>query len=199
MADGNEIYDLKKLLGDESGGVEMSDELFERFMAQTTELTLKNKEPLIPAGKVDTNLYIQKTGILRACYWDGEYEKTYGFALPGTVVVSYHSYFMRRPAFFQIESCGETTVLKISKRQLTELIGSSNEFAKWFIAVQSGQLYLNEFKHAAITGTAKERYLQLIKKRPEIIRRVPSKIIASYLGVTPTYLSYVKKMLREED
>ncbi len=191
--------DLKKLLQDEAGGMKMSDELFEHIVETTTEIHLKNKEILIPAGKIDTNLYLQKSGILKACYYDGKDEKTYGFGLPGTVVLSFHSQFMHQPAFFQIDSCGETTVLKMTKKQLDDLIDSSPEFAKWFIAVQSSQLYLNEFKLAAINGSVKEKYLQIIQKRPEIIARVPSQIIASYLGVTPTYLSYLKKTLRKKE
>lgn len=190
--------ELRKLLYEESR-YKMPDELFERFIGATTEVCLKNREVLIPYGKLDTNLYVQKTGILRACYFDGENEKTYGFALPGTIVMSYHSHFMRLPAFFQIESCGETTVLKLSRQQLEELIDSSNDFAKWFIAIQAAQLYLNEFKHAAIMGNVKERYRSMLQQRPDILSQVPVKIVASYLGVTPNYLSHLKNEVEKEE
>ncbi len=190
--------DLKQLLYEESR-YKMSDELFERFIGATTEVDLKNREVLIPYGKLDTNLYVQKSGILRACWFDGENEKTDGFALPGSIVMSYHSHFMRLPAFFQVESCGESSVLKLSKQQLDSLVDSSNEFAKWFIAVQSAQLYLYEFKHSAITGNVKERYQALVKNRPEILNRVPVKIVASYLGITPNYLSHLKNAAKTEE
>lgn len=189
--------ELKKLLYEESR-YKMSDELFDRLIGATTEIHLKNREVLIPYGKLDNNTYIQKSGILRACYFDGENERTYGFSEPGTVVISYYGHFMRLPSSFQIESCGESVVLKMSKTRFDELIDSSHEFAKWMLGVQSMQLYLNELKHTAIWGKAKERYLLLLKKRPEIIARVPATIIASYLGVTHNHLSYLKKMLREE-
>ncbi len=188
---------LKKMLFDECG-CKMSDELFARFVDSMTEYRLQNKEVLIPYGKLDTNVYVQKSGILRACYFDGENERTYGFSNPGTVVMSYHGHFMRQPSSFQIESCGESVVLKMSKKELDELIDSSHEFAKWMLAIQSAQLYINEFKHTVVSGTASERYLSLLEKRPEIIANVPSKIVASYLGVTHNHLSYLKKALREE-
>jgi CRP-like cAMP-binding protein len=175
----------------------MSDELFERFIGSMTEIHLKNKEVLIPYGKIDTSLYVQKNGLLRACSLDGEYEKTYGFADAGTVTISYYSHHMRQPSVFQIESCGETDVLKMSKRQMDELVDSSHEFAKWLLTVRSGQLCANEFKLTAITGTAKERYAALVLNRPDVISRVPAQTIASYLGVDPTYLSYLKKIMRE--
>lgn len=176
----------------------MSDELFERFIGGMTEIHLKNKEVLIPHGKIDTNLYIQKDGLLRAWYMDGESEKTFGFAGPGTVTISHFSHYVNKPAVFQIDSCGETTVLKMTKKQLDELVEGSHEFAKWLLTVRLGQLYTNEFKLTAIAGTAKERYISLLRNRPEILERVSSRIIASYLGVAPPYLSYLKKISLQE-
>ncbi len=188
--------ELKELLYDQTGGkVMMSDELFDRFIGVMTEIHLKNREVLIPCGKRDTNLYVQRNGILRAWYFDGEAEKTYGFTNPGTVTLAYHSHFMNKPSAFQFESCGETDVLKMSKKDMNDLLDSSNEFTRWLLAIHEAQCYFNEFKHVAINGTAKERYLSLIEKRPEIMERVPLKTIASYLGVTPVHLSRLKKIL----
>jgi CRP-like cAMP-binding protein len=44
-----------------------------------------------------------------------------------------------------------------------------------------------------ITETAEERYAQLLKNNPEIFQHAPLKIIASYLGVTDTSLSRIRK------
>ncbi len=175
----------------------MPDELLERFTDAMTEVRLKNKDALMPYGKLDNNIYVQKSGIIRMCWFDGEKEKTYGFSTPGTVIISYHSYFMRQPSFFQYESCGESVVMKISKSKVDEMEADSHEFARWLSAIHLQQLYFNEFKYAVINGAAKERFRSLINNRPEIIARVPLKIIASYLGVTPNYLSYLKRTLRE--
>ena len=186
--------ELKRLLYEESG-ITMPDELFERFIGATTEVVLKNRDVLISAGKLDTNLYVQKSGLLHAWYFDGEKDKTYGFSGPGSVLMSYHcQYFQQLPSLLQLESCGESVVLKMPKSELDKLLDSSHEFAKLFIVLQTVQLYFNEFRHAAINGSAKDRYLALIEKRPEIIARVPHKIIASYLDIAPTYLSALKKI-----
>ena len=182
----------------EESGFEMSDELLARMLESMTEIRLKNKEVLIPYGKIDTDLYLQVDGLLRACYMDGENEKTYGFSGKGTVAMSYHSHFVNEPSVFQIESCGETTVLRMSKQNLDELTDSSLEFAKWLLTIHIGQLYMNESKLTVVTGSAKERYRFMILNRPEIPARVPVKTIASYLGVAPNYLSYLKKVLHKE-
>jgi CRP-like cAMP-binding protein len=185
---------LRELLYEQTGGkVMMSHELFGRFLDSMDEIHLKNRDILIPYGKRDTNLYVQRNGMLRACYFNGENEKTYGFTNPGTVTFSYHSLFRNEPSAFQFESCGETDILRMSRKDMDELLDSSREFALWLLAIHEAQCYFNEFKQVAINGTAKERYLALIEKRPEILERVPLKTIASYIGVTPTHLSRLKK------
>jgi CRP-like cAMP-binding protein len=187
---------LKKLLENEAGGVKLSDELFERIVGTTTEIDLKDKEVLIPYGKVDPNLYVQKDGMLRAFYLDNGTEKTYGFSSPGTIVISYHSMFSREPSVFQIESCGETTLLKMTKKQVDELLDSSLEFAKWLLMTQLHQLYDNEWKTTAVIGSAKDRYLWIFKNRPEYIKRVSSRVMASYLGIAQEHLYRLKKTIK---
>ena len=187
--------DLKRQLHEQSGKIPMSNELFEQFIGAMTEIHLKNKDVLIPYGKIDTNLYLHRSGILRACYFVGENEITYGFAEPGTLTVSYHSYCWHKPSVFQIESCGESIVLKMTKKQLEELLDGSHEFAKWLLAVRTDQLCFNEFKLTTIAGQAEERYLWMLENRPEVVARVPSKIMASYLGVSPTWLSILKRKI----
>ncbi len=189
--------ELKKLLYEEYR-YKISDSLLDEFIGAMTEVRLKNKEALIPYGKFDDSVYVLKSGIVRWCYFDGETERTYGFSNPGTMIISYHPHYMRRSSFFQIESCGESVVMKISKRKLDSLVEGSHEFALWMLSIQSRKLYFNEFKLAVISGTAKERYLSLIGDRPDMMARVPLNIIASYLGVTPTYLCRLKKELKAE-
>ena len=172
---------------------EMSDEMIERFIGQTVKMDLKDNEVLIPYGEVDTNLYVQKSGILRSCYFNGEDEKTSGFSYPGGPILCYHSILWERPAVLQVVSCGESTVLKISRDKLYELMKSSHELVRWVLMLYSMQPYATEYKHTAISETPTQRYLWLLDNRPEIIEHVPSKILASYLDITPTHFSRLKK------
>jgi CRP-like cAMP-binding protein len=192
------MYDeLKQLLRNEYR-YKIPDRVLDEFIGAMTEVRLKNKEPLIPYGKVDPNVYVLKSGIIYGCYFDGEKEKTYGFINPGTIIISYHPHTMHQPSILQLESCGESVVGKISKRKFDEMVDSSHEFAKWILAIQNVKLYFNEFKLATINGTAKERFLSLMKNRPEMVARAPLKITASYLGITSTYLCRLKKELKKE-
>jgi CRP-like cAMP-binding protein len=97
-----------------------------------------------------------------------------------------------------MESCGESTVLKMTKKQLDELLDSSLEFARWLLAIRAGQLCFNEFKLTTIAGEAKERYRWMLEHRPNVLAVVSSKTMASYLGITQTHLSRIKKSLAQE-
>lgn len=188
-----ETETLKKMLHDECP-YRLPDDIMDEFVEAMTEIPLKSKEILVPYGQMNDNVYVVRSGIIRYCYFDGDNEKTSGFAVPGTMMVQWHCYYMRQPSVFQLEACGESTVMKISKSETERLIARSHEFSRWMISMCMGQLYAYDKKIVLINGDAKERFEALIENRPEIMSHVPQKIIASYLGVTHYYLSRLRKM-----
>lgn len=64
--------------------------------------------------------------------------------------------------------------------------------------VQPGaaQICICERKLSLINGSAMERYLAVLKNRPEIIESVTSRVLASYLDITPQHLCRLKQQLR---
>ncbi|WP_448138387.1 hypothetical protein [Sphingobacterium siyangense] len=49
-----------------------------------------------------------------------------------------------------------------------------------------------------VKNTPQERYINLLKERPEIIKRVPQHYIASYLGISSVHLSRIKSILAKK-
>ena len=137
-------------------------------------------------------------GIMRSVYFDGVKERTLAFALPGTMSMSLHSYYMNRPVFLQHEACCEAAVLCSTKQNFDRFISLYPEFAQWALNMAYCQLYFYEMKLCVIKGDARERFRALIQNRPEILEKVPLNAIASYLGITPSYLSRLKKKLRHK-
>jgi CRP-like cAMP-binding protein len=164
------------------------------LLASTTEVQVKPGHALIAYGRLDDNIYILKKGIVRYCWFDGSNERTYGFAMPGSLMISYHSYYMRQPSFFQLEACREKVIaLRLPKKELDNLIDTSHEVAKWMLHISLGQLHINEIKLSVINGNARERFEAMVRTRNEIMAGVSMRTIASYLGITPAYLSRLKK------
>lgn len=187
---------FKKLLAEECS-LSLSDELIELFLAPAETIRLKKNEVLIMSGQVDSNIYIVKEGVMRYSYMDGTKEVTFVFALPASMMIAMHSYYAHLPSFYQIEACCCSTILKIPQSHYDHLIATSHEFTRWALRYSQGQIFFLEKKDSVINGNAKEKFMSLIQKRPEIIEKVPLKHIASYLGITQPYLSLLKKQLKE--
>jgi CRP-like cAMP-binding protein len=133
---------------------------------------------------------------MRHAYFDGMKETIFAFSTPGTMIVSWYSFYKRMPSFLQFESCGATTVMKIAKSDFDALVEQSADFAKWWTRLLVAQHWCLEMKLDAVNGTtAKERFESLVRNRPEILERVEARFIASYLGITPSYLCRLKQAL----
>ena len=183
---------LRKLL-DVECCYRMKGETMDRFLELMTEEHYKRNQPIIDYNELDDSIYVVKDGIVGIAYWDGFREKTHAFALSGSVLASYYALYKRESSFFKLYACCDSVVMKITKAQFLDLVDRSHDFAKWVMWISMGQLWLYEKKLAIINGDAKERFEALIMNRPEIIEKVSSKNIASYVGVTPIYLSKLKK------
>jgi CRP-like cAMP-binding protein len=186
--------DIKELLLDESP-YKLSDKELDRFLSLTTEIHLKNNEVLIPCGKVDPNIYIVKEGVIRYTFMNGDKELTPYLAAPGSIMVSYHCFCYGKPSFYQLEACCDCVILKVSKTDFDNLLRQSHDFALWILNMAHCQLYYFEVKNNVINGDAKERFISMVKNRREILQKVSAKTIASYLGITPSYLCRLKKQI----
>jgi len=67
-----------------------------------------------------------------------------------------------------------------------------------YIAIQKRLIQYMDYMKSYITDKPIERYLNLIKTRPEIIQRVPQHYIASYLGMTSVSLSRIRNKIKRE-
>lgn len=187
---------FKKLLAQECDYT-IPDDVLNLFLGMMKTVQVKAGEALIYGGAKDDSIYFVKEGIMCYRYFDGSKEKTHVFAMPGTMMVSWHSYYMNLPSFYHVEACCDSVVLKLSKNDFDALIDRYHVFAKWISRMLFCQMYFFEMKTSVIQGSAKERFISLIKNRPEIMEKVQLKIIAEYLGITQSYLSRLKKNLKK--
>lgn len=184
---------LKKLLLQECSYA-FNDSIMDALLECGTVKNFERGEAVIHAGDTDSDIYIIMDGITRHWYWNGDREKTAFFSSSGTMLISYHSYYFGKGSFYNIEACCPTKILCIKKSAFDGLIASSHDFAQWCLSMAQCQIFFFEMKNRIIAGSAKERYISFLKNRPDILNLVQLKIIASYLDVTPQYLSKLRKM-----
>ncbi|CAN5362663.1 hypothetical protein BH23BAC3_BH23BAC3_13890 [soil metagenome] len=84
----------------------------------------------------------------------------------------------------------------MSFENFQRLFQNTDGFSEWGRTWMSGALFSSKQRSLSmITESATERYLTLQKEHPEIIQQAPLKYIASYLGITDTSLSRIRKEL----
>lgn len=184
---------LKSLLKDELGHLPDDDGLDELF-SRGDMLTLSRGDIVIGEGTRCTDVYVVEEGIVRFVDMNGDRERTFSFGLPGTMFFSKHSFVMNMESYYRVEACCHTRLMRVSKGDFWEVVTRHHDLAMWMLQYAYGELFFQEYKNAVVhNGNAAERYRRMIGDRPEIIEKVLQKIIASYLGVTPEYLSKLKR------
>lgn len=156
---------------------------------------IAKNELFLTEGKIsDAYLFLEK-GFMRAFAIDTEgNEVTTNFCAPGQVVFEVASFFNRTRSKENIQALTACEGWYISYEQLNGLFHALPQFrefgrsvlVKGFSALKSRILVI-------ITETAEERYAQLLTQNPEIFLHAPLKTIASYLGITDTSLSRIRK------
>lgn len=186
--------DFKEILKQE-GTANPSSEMIDRILEMAETVRLNPGGILIPFGKTDNDLYIVRDGVLQLLYVVKDKERIFGFAPPGTFLCSLHSMYMKKPAVMQIESCKtESTVLRLTHQHVQEL-KQVPEFTQWLLNLTMYQLYSLELKFTLINGTAEDRYINLLKHRPDIANSISSKRLAEYLNITPSWLCKIRRRL----
>ncbi|MBH8569531.1 Crp/Fnr family transcriptional regulator [Microvirga sp. STS02] len=152
-------------------------------------------EFLLQAGRVSDEYLFLDSGFMRAFAYDTDgHDVTTGFYASGQVVFEVASFFNRTPSQEYIQALTDCTGWAITHQQLNALFHARPEFREFGRAVLvRGYAALKSRMLALITEPAAARYASLLRASPEILQHAPLKTIASYLGVTDTSLSRIRK------
>jgi len=155
---------------------------------------------LLSAGKVCDEYLFLEQGYMRLFAHDtAGNEVTTGFACPGQVIFEVSSFFNRTRSNENIQALTDCEGWYISYAQLNELFHALPEFREFGRSVLvRGFTQLKIRMLSTITETAETRYAQLLHTNPEIFQYATLKNIASYLGITDTSLSRIRKELSKK-
>ncbi|AFC23285.1 Crp/Fnr family transcriptional regulator [Saprospira grandis] len=166
------------------------------FSAKLLRQNFDRKELVLAAGKREGYLSYVEAGILRLYLPLGEKELTLGFVFAGDFISVYDSFLEQKPSLFSVEVVRAAKLWRISYADL-QLIYAQTEIGNLIGRKMAEELFLLKQKReiALLTRTAEQRYLDLFEQRPELIRQIPLKYIASYIGVSPQALSRIRKRI----
>jgi CRP-like cAMP-binding protein len=165
----------------------------EIIMPYFEQKKFKKKSILLNIGKVSNEVFYLINGCIRLyCEKDGEELSTYFFT-ENMFAGSYDSFLSRKLSKVAIETLEDCEVLVLSHESLESLyqvFPKMNEFIRK--AIEQRFVLLHDLFISYLLNSPEERYLMLIKDRPELLQRIPQHQIASFLGITPVSLSRIR-------
>lgn len=174
----------------------ISQEERESIAAQIPVHTFPRGSILLRAGEVCTACYFVLKGCIREyMLLDGE-EKTTAFFTEEQAVVVFSSYSDQVPSDRFLSCVEDATVMvgEFSREQLMYRQFPALEAITRKIIEQDYGKTRDSFA-MFMTSSPEERYIHLLKTRPELAQRVPQHQLASFLGITPESLSRIRKRL----
>lgn len=167
--------------------VEMA-ELFE-------EKTIAKGQFFLQAGTVSDEYFFMETGFMRAFTFDYDgNEVTTNFFRANGLVFEPASFFTRTPSKENIQALTPCSGYFIGFEQLNQLFHAMPAFREFGRGVLvNGFAALKQRTLSLINETAETRYQQLLQHNGEIFQHAQLKQIASYLGITDTSLSRIRR------
>lgn len=151
-------------------------------------------------GKTCNEYHFLNTGFARAFAHDtAGNEVTTGFFTAGQIVLEPSSFFERTRSQENIQALTGCCSWYISFEQLNALFHGTEAFRTFGRSVLVK--FLTQLKSrtlSSITMTAEQRYELLLQQNPELFQHAALKQIASYLGITDTSLSRIRKQFAQK-
>jgi CRP-like cAMP-binding protein len=180
---------------DQYTGTAISDDDFELIKKAFIPKKIRRKQYLLQEGEVCKYLSFITRGAMRQYTVDDKgIEHVVRFGIENWWMADRESFELSVPTIYYIDAWEETELLQINSTNLRYLKDTVPTM-KALTQEMEKRSYIAAQKriHSAISLTAEERYLDLLKQNPVFFQRFPQNMIASYLGISPETLSRIRK------
>lgn len=170
------------------------------FLSLLEPVSLRRKTLYLEAGKVCKSSAFVLDGAVKSYTVDDDgKEHILSFATKDWWISDLYSLISGKPAILNIEAIDDSEVLILTRKNQEILFGHVPKFERFFRILVENSLVANQQRLIDnLSSTAEERYLRFIAKYPTIPSCVPQHNIASYLGITPEFLSKIRARLAKE-
>jgi CRP-like cAMP-binding protein len=162
----------------------------------SSTLQIEKNKDLQPIGHTCKTIYFIEKGALRIYYYKDGTDITESFEFENSIVARAESLFSGKPSKKAIQAIEDTSLIAIDANKLFILFDAFPEIERLFrkIIEQAYVKTINRLESIQF-NTAEERYTNLLNEHKDVLKRVPLKYIASYLGITQVSLSRIRASL----
>ncbi|MEJ5963773.1 Crp/Fnr family transcriptional regulator [Pedobacter immunditicola] len=169
----------------------------EQIRQRFTERKIKRRGFILQQGDVCGHFSFVVWGCLKMYALDqAGKEHNLQFAFEENWITDLSSFYSQKLSGVYIEAIEPSTVLQIKQSDLLHLYTHYHKFDRNFrIIIERKFIELQNRVLQSISSTAEGKYLSFLEEYPQLSNRLPNTEIASYLGVTPEFLSKIRKKI----
>ncbi|MFK8006402.1 MAG: Crp/Fnr family transcriptional regulator [Saprospiraceae bacterium] len=157
-------------------------------------------EILLSYGDIATYAYRVKSGCLKSYVIDNTgKEHILQFAPEDWLIGDMDSATNKKPSRIFIEAIENSEILLISASDFGDFHSLEKELITEIgIKLRNNLIATNNRIISLLSASAKERYIEFTQTYPTLVQRLPLKLIASYIGITPEYLSDLRRKMAKK-
>jgi len=175
--------------------VELSDDEVLKLEPYLRPIELKRREFLLREGEVCRYNYFVEKGCLRMFFNnDKMVEQTMQFAIENWWLSDYFSYARQSPSEYAIQAVEKSVIVAVDYHLQDDLFVVVPQMERYFRIMMQRALSASQLRVKMIYQLSKEEMFRHFNSSyPQFFQRVPQYMIASYLGLTPEYMSELRK------
>lgn len=180
--------------------IRLTNEEKAQFVSVLKPKILKKKNFLLHENQVCTHATFVLSGCLKAYTVDDNgFEHIIQFAPADWWVTDMYSFITQKPGNIIIECIENCEVVLLSRNDQLKLFDDIPQFERYFrIITEKSLVAYRRRLMDNMSLTAAERYTGFCERYPTLITKLPQKLIASYIGVTPEFLSKMRSAQRKK-
>lgn len=191
----NRKIDFSLILQNVEKHIQLDKSEQEYFISLLDYKKIKNKKIIHSEGSYCTNSIFVLNGCLRGYTIDKDgFEHILNFAPRDWWIGDLYSLLSHKPGILNIESIEDSEILLLKRDDQEELYKKVPKFERFFrIIIEKSLVAYQQRIIDNLSLTAEERYQKFCKKYPMLINSISQKHIAAYIGITPEFLSKLRK------
>ena len=186
--------DFSLIIKNVSKHIQLTKDEEKIFISFLKEKKIKRKQFILRENEICENSIFVINGCLRGYTIDPNgFEHILQFAPPDWWIADMYSLITQKPGNLNIDAIEDTEVLLLSRKNQEKLFVDVPKFERFFRIITENSLVANRQRVLDnMSLTAQQRFAAFCHHYPTLIEHLPQKLIASYIGVTPEFLSKVK-------
>lgn len=173
----------------------LNTQQIEFIKSKVTVMELKKGAYFLEAGKIPRKIGFVEEGVFRSCYYNNKGDEiTRYFMSEGAFVVDYNSYEAQIPSSEYIQALTDAKLLIFSREAMAEL-GLTIMIWDSMVSKIANKALVEKFQRVSpmLSEDATTRYLNFVEHFPNLANRIPLSLLASYLGITQSSLSRIRR------